>query len=196
MRAPERSSSGDDHASVDEILAHADELAARFEHYEPVATDERDAPSAHHLAGGRLPSMTSDDPVAPAQSRSMGAEARLWEQIERDRGLLTPGEVAAMTGVTPSQAVADAAAGRTLAVVIDGELRWPRAQFDGDGTVAMIVPELIAVAESHGRSRRGLVAWLHSPTTYLPGGRRPVEVLHSDPQAVLAAAAQAWGVEW
>ena len=28
--------------TVDEILAHADELAARFENYEPVAADEVD----------------------------------------------------------------------------------------------------------------------------------------------------------
>ncbi|TRW45597.1 hypothetical protein [Georgenia yuyongxinii] len=126
----------------------------------------------------------------------MEATAQMWERVRDDAGLLTAAEVAAFTGVTPSRAVEDAAAGHTLAVVIDGELLWPGSQFEADGTVAMIIRELIAVAEAHGYSRTGQVFWLYSPTTYLAGGRRPVEVLHPDPQAVLAAAAGNMGVEW
>lgn len=37
--------------SVDEILAHADELAARFEDYEPSASDELDARAVALLRG-------------------------------------------------------------------------------------------------------------------------------------------------
>ena len=53
--------------TVDEILAHADELAARFEDYEPVEADEIDAESPARMpAGATSPSLPGEDLTTPA----------------------------------------------------------------------------------------------------------------------------------
>ncbi|TRW46366.1 hypothetical protein [Georgenia yuyongxinii] len=64
------------------------------------------------------PPRSADLGVTPEQVPSM--EAAMWERVCDDAGLLTAAEVAALTGVTPSRAVEDAATGHTLAVVVDG----------------------------------------------------------------------------
>lgn len=54
---------------------------------------------------------------------------------------------------------------------------------------------LRGVAEDNGWSGAGLVQWLCSPTTYLDG-ERPVDRLVTDPDRVVAVAAEALAVSW
>jgi hypothetical protein len=136
-------------------------------------------------------------PLSPALARSVQAEQNLYDDIEREFGLLTSAEAGRRMG-SRSSALRNAATaarreGRLLAVRRGSYWLFPGFQFDAEG-LRPVVAELIALARDRGRGEAGLVQWLCSPTTYL-GGARPVDVL-DDPDRLLEVADQAFGIQW
>lgn len=136
-------------------------------------------------------------PLSPALARSVQAEQNLYDDIEREFGLLTSAEAGHRMG-SRSSALRNAATsarrdGRLVALRRGSYWLFPGFQFDAEG-VRPVITDLLALAEKHGRSETGLIQWLCSPTTYL-GGARPVDVL-DDPDRVLEVASQAFGIQW
>lgn len=121
---------------------------------------------------------------------------RVWERMRGEFGFLTVDDVAVLTRRTVPQTMDDADTGHTLAVNVNDHLVWPGFQFDEDGTVAMIIPELIATATTHGWTLESLAMFLCAPTGWLEDNARPVDLLHTDPQAVLAATDKHMAERW
>lgn len=77
--------------TVDEILAHADELATRFERYEPSATHELDAVAVAALHGAVLERSAAESHVVEAVRQARAAHLS-WRIIGQLIG--TSGEAA------------------------------------------------------------------------------------------------------
>ena len=132
-------------------------------------------------------------PTAVLQARR-NAEAR--DQLISEFGGYSSAEVAERAG---SQAKNRAALahrwkqeGRIFSVLHHGAEIFPGFQFDEDGQPLEVIREVIAAA--FGGSPWGMALWFISHDGWL-GGRRPVDLLTSDPAAVaLAARREAAGV--
>jgi hypothetical protein len=138
-------------------------------------------------------------PVPPALVRAQQATLNAMAAIEAETPFLKAGEAGRALGSrsqTPRNAAAKAhLEGRVLGIRIGAQTVYPAFQFV-DGRVLPVIAELRALGVANGQDERDVLLWLFSPTTYLTPAGRPIDLLTSDPRAVLAVAEQAWTIEW
>jgi hypothetical protein len=141
------------------------------------------------LIEAMLPRVEIPSPVAVLQARR-NAEAR--EAMIQEFGVLSSTGVAELAG---SQAKNRAALanrwkqeGRLFSVQHHGATVFPGFQLDAAGRPLPVIAEVIARLGSRG-SEWELALWFVSETGWL-GGRRPVDLLERDPQAVAEAASR------
>ena len=79
--------------------------------------------------------------------------------------------------------------GRTFAISVEGQDRYPDYAFDEAWQPLPVIKQILVIFDGT-RSPWSLAAWFTSHNGWL-GGRRPKDLLISDPQAVIAAAQQA-----
>jgi hypothetical protein len=142
-----------------------------FERVIEALTPVRDVPSA----------------AAVLQARR-NAEARA--ALAKEFGLLSSAEVADLAG---SQAKNRAALAnrwkkeeRIFAVSHGGSTLWPGFQFDEDGKPLPVIAEVLAPLSDRGSTWQTAL-WFTSVNGWL-GGRRPVDLLETEPDAVVEAA--------
>jgi hypothetical protein len=118
------------------------------------------------------------------------AEAR--RELLESYGAVTSGGVAELAGSKAKNRAALAnrwrSEGRVFAVPVDDELVYPLFQFSGEGRPLPVVAETLAALDRSGDLtdwQRAL--WFTSANGWL-AGRRPVELLERDPDAVVEAA--------
>ena len=135
----------------------------------------------------------------PAVARAVQAEQNLYARIEAEFGLLSSTDAGKRMGSrssAPRNMATTAHRNNELVAVRRGNyLAYPGFQFGADGKPLPVIARLREVAEESGWSEAGLVQWLCSPTTYFDDDR-PVDRLLTDPDGVVAVAAQALGVSW
>ena len=76
---------------------------------------------------------------------------------------------------------------KIFAVIQEGTMHVPTFQFDDDGRPLPAIAALIQMFRSIESSDWGLALWFIAGSGWL-GGRRPVDVLKDDPEAVVEAA--------
>src|SRR5690606_9589884 len=103
-------------------------------------------------------------------------------------------DIADEFGLLTAQEASDSAA-HGLALTTGGIVRYPAFQFDGDRIKPVII-ELLRIAERLREDHNSIVFWLCSPTTYLRGDARPVDLVDKEPSELLRAAKIAWGIRW
>ncbi|MEN2743356.1 hypothetical protein [Sinomonas halotolerans] len=134
--------------------------------------------------------MTTDaEGLSPRIARALRDEEEALGSLERECGRLDAAQVEALFGLRPGQAEELCGAGQLLAYRHRGaQTRWyPAFQFDGPRVLA-VVAHLLEVARAAGVAHEDVVLWLGSRTAMLSGTVRPVDLLRTDPQSVLAAA--------
>lgn len=131
--------------------------------------------------------------LSPQMERSMQATKRVWREMDEEFGLWTIGQTADYLNVGLKDVIKLRDDGYLLAVVHEDEILYPEFQFK-DGEINPVITDLIAEAESSGRSESGLALWMVNPTGYLDG-KRPVDFL-DQPEEVLLAARASFNVEW
>ena len=135
----------------------------------------------------------------PAIARAVQAEQNLYSRIEQEFGMLTSTEAGKRMGSrsrAPRNFAAAAHRDNALVAVRQGNhVLYPGFQFGPDGQPLAVIRRLRKIAEANDWSEAGLVQWLCSPTTYL-NGDRPVDHLSSDPDRVVAVAADDLAIEW
>jgi hypothetical protein len=150
-----------------------------------------------HAVGVALSSVTVY--AEPAVARAVQAELNLYARIEAEFGMLTSTEAGKRMGSrssAPRNLATTARRNKTLLAVRQGNyLAYPGFQFGPDGKPLAVIGRLLEVADECGWSEAGLVQWLCSPTSYLDADR-PVDHLTTDPDRVVAVAAEALNVSW
>ncbi len=145
--------------------------------------------SAATLIEAMLPDMPVPSPAAVLQARR-NAAAR--DQLLREFGGLSSREVAERAGSRARNRAALAnrwkQEGRIFSVLHRGAEVFPGYQFDEQGQPLAAVRD-VAVALS-GRSSWELALWFAADNGWLEG-RRPVDLLETEPEAVAAAAGRA-----
>ncbi|WP_394214373.1 hypothetical protein [Brachybacterium vulturis] len=134
--------------------------------------------------------------VSPQLARSAQATENVWREIEDEFGLFTSTEAAERMGYGGNRAWASAQrrAGKLVGVRRGGAYRYPAFQLDPE--VMPLIAELVALAREHDWSDESVVLWLCSPSGWMPEGRRPVEFLREDADAVRASAELAMAPQW
>lgn len=137
--------------------------------------------------------------VEPAVARAVQAEHNLVARIEAEFGLYTSAQVGKMLG-SRSSAPRNLAAsthreGATIALHRGTHLTYPGFQFGPDGQPLPVIRQLRDLAESNDWTETGLIQWLCAPTTYLDG-KRPVDVIATNPDRLVAVARDALTVSW
>jgi hypothetical protein len=119
-------------------------------------------------------------PDADADLRTaVAAEFGVWSAAEAGRRIGSRGH-------SPTTAIRRwAAQGKLLTVPVAGLDHYPGFVFGPDNRPRPVLSEIAAALP--GRTGWALVAWLVSPQDVLGGGR-PVDLLDTDPDAVVAAA--------
>lgn len=81
-------------------------------------------------------------------------------------------------------------AGKLISLCLEGG-RWfyPTFQLDADNNVLPVMAEIIAIGGTDRLHQENLTVWIMSPTDSLSGAR-PVDLLQTDPDRVVAAARQ------
>jgi len=134
-----------------------------------------------------LPELEVPSPVAVLQARR-NAEAR--NGLLREFGAFTSAELAELAGSRAKNRAALAHRWRherrVLSVIHHGTTYYPGFQFDAEGRPREVVARVIAALPSQG-SDWETALWFSSPSGWL-GGRRPVDLLESEPQSVIEAA--------
>jgi hypothetical protein len=129
-------------------------------------------------------------PLAAAWHAHRTAEARL--AFMNEHGAWPASEVADRAGsqATNRSALASSwrAAGRVLAVEWNGSMVFPTFQFDADVQPRPAVATVLTHLRAAGLSAWQQALWFNAATGWL-GDRRPVDLLDTDPAAVVAAAA-------
>lgn len=135
--------------------------------------------------------------ASPALAAATQARENLYDEIEAEFGLLTSAQAGEAMGSrsTAKRNLASAAYrdGRLLALRRGNYMLYPAFQFSESG-LRPVIADLIALGRQHQRTSAGIIQWLMAPTTYL-AGRRPVDVIDA-PEQLLAAAGDAFGVQW
>jgi hypothetical protein len=147
------------------------------------------------------PALTANPaPTSPQLARALQATENAWRRMAAEFGMLTSSEVAGLLGAAPSNrnyASAKRVDGALLGVLRGKAFLYPAFQFDQDrGNVLPVIPPLIELARANGWRDDDLILWLQSPTTSFEAEDRPVDHLRTDPDAVLAAAKNAFEVRW
>lgn len=135
--------------------------------------------------------------VLPTQVvSSLNETEKFWRDLQEEFGLFTSTEVAEALGAKASRSYASEQlkTGKLLAIRRLNRNLFPGFQIK-HGQIRPSIPRLIALGKECGRSDMDIIFWLCSPTTYLDGGARPVEML-DDLDSVLGAASRAWNVVW
>lgn len=135
----------------------------------------------------------------PAVARAVQAEHNLYARIAAEFGMLSStgaGKRMGSRSSAPRNLATTAHRNKALVAVRRGNyLAYPGFQFGTDGQPLAVIRRLREVAEANGWSEAGLVQWLCSPTTYLDGNR-PADHLRTEPDRVVAVAAEALAVSW
>lgn len=135
----------------------------------------------------------------PALARAVQAEHNLQLQVAGEFGLLSSTEAGLRLGSrsrTPRNLASSMRrTGRLLALQRRQSAYFPGFQFDDQGQPLLVIRQLRKLAEECGWSEPGITQWLMGPTTYLDD-QRPVDLLRSAPESVLAAARASWDVTW
>jgi hypothetical protein len=121
----------------------------------------------------------------------------LWRRLETEFGLLTGREVAEILGAGPCNrgyAAAKRTARKVIGVRRGNAYLYPGFQFE-HGAILAVMPPLIQLSDANGWSLENLTAWMLSPSTSFRAEDRPVDHLQ-EPEAVLAAAKNAFEAEW
>ncbi|MFC5336906.1 hypothetical protein [Leucobacter denitrificans] len=139
-----------------------------------------------------------DTTVSPEIARAAQATENVWRQIDREFGLLSSAEVAAILGASKDNR-AYAAALRKRGALAGIERKnayvYPGFQLNTTtGTVHTWVAPLLKLATEHNRSMSDALLWMVSPSTYFDGAR-PVDHL-DDAERILSVSARSWGTEW
>lgn len=138
-------------------------------------------------------------PVSPALVRAQQATVNAMAAIEAESPFLKAGEAGRALGSrsqTPRNAAAKAHdEGRILGVAAGAHTVYPAFQFV-DGSVLPVIAEVRTLGAAAGWDERNILLWLYEPTTYLHDAARPIDLLITDPEKVLAIADQAWNIEW
>ncbi len=137
--------------------------------------------------------------IEPAAARAVQAEHNLYTRLDAEFGLLSSTEAGKRMGSrssAPRNLATTAHRNKAVVAVRRGNLlAYPGFQFGPDGQPLPVIRRLREVAELNGWSEPGLVQWLCSPTTYLDGDR-PVDHLVTEPDRIVAVAAEAFAVSW
>lgn len=143
--------------------------------------------TTERLIEAMLPASAVPSASAVLQARR-NASAR--QALLEETGALSSAEVAALAGSKASNKAALAnrwkQEGRIFSVTWLGAVLFPGFQFDDEGRPRPVVAEVLAVLETR-RSEWEIALWFGNATGYL-GGRRPLDLLESDPGAVAQAA--------
>ncbi|TSE00434.1 hypothetical protein FOS14_08440 [Skermania sp. ID1734] len=135
----------------------------------------------------------------PAVARAVQAEYNLYDRIDAEFGLLSSAETGRRLGSRSTAprnlAAASRRQGALVAIARGNHILFPGFQFDRDGRPLPVIRQLRDLASEAGWSEAGIVQWLCAPTTYL-NGRRPVDLLATDPERVLETARRSWTVQW
>lgn len=119
--------------------------------------------------------------------RNVGAR----EDLEREFGLLSSGEVAELSRSRARNRAAIAnrwkQEGRVFSVPSGNAVRFPGFQFDGEGRPREVVAAILRTFQSR-LSEWEMALWFTTASGWL-GGRRPVDLLDGDPAIVVKAAA-------
>ncbi len=163
-----------------EILAGAGLLLERLAEQESQVQEMIDA---------MMPS-TIPSPVAVLQARrNAAARAALLEEF----GALTSLEVADAAGSKATNRAALAnrwkQEGRIFGVSVQGETRFPAFQFDSEGRPREIISQIFKDLSKGGPTEWQVALWFTRANGWL-GGRRPVDLLDSEPDALKEAAWQ------
>ncbi len=136
-------------------------------------------------------------PVSPATVQSVQSTQNRWQQVEEEFGLLSSGEVAARQGSANRQLAYDQRrTGRLLGIRRGARWVYPGFQFDADGQPRMVVAEVARLGSSAGWTAADVLLWFTTPTTYLPDDKRPVDLLDSDPDLVVAGGKARFNERW
>jgi hypothetical protein len=139
-----------------------------------------------------LDALTPDDtPPAPAAvlqvRRNVEARKRLLDEF----GALTSTEVAELAGSTAENRSATAnrwrQEHRIFGVRHHDAVYYPGFQFGSDGRPLPVVRDALDALSAHGLTDWEIALWFTTSTSSL-GDRRPVDLLASDPDAVVEAA--------
>jgi hypothetical protein len=145
------------------------------------------AAGLHSLVDLLTPDLRVLSAAAVAQARR-NALARA--ELAREFGLLTSAEVAELAGSRAKNRAALAnrwaKEGRVFAVPHGRQFLWPGFQFDAQGQPRPAVAEVLRWFRDES-SRWALALWFTSRTGWLDG-RRPVDLLATEPGAVVEAA--------
>jgi hypothetical protein len=135
-----------------------------------------------------IPDSLSDLDDVALDELGSAANASQWSHIVTERFMREMNREFGLLDVedAPEGSLAFERGGRTV---------YPGFQFV-DGIVKPVIRELTQVASASNRSPKAVFFWLCSPTTYVRGGGRPVDLIDNEPAEVLRIAREAWGVDW
>lgn len=140
-----------------------------------------------------------DTPATPQIARAVQATENRWRAIESEFGLLDSTAVARLLGSRASNARSFTAehrkAGKVLGIRRGKSYLYPSFQFDANGVVRLAIPTIIRLATGADWSSESTAIWLCSPSGWL-ADRRPVDLLETEPDAVIAAARAKFTTEW
>lgn len=152
-----------------------------------IDSDARQRRDTERLIQAMLPEGPPPTPPAVLQARR-NAEAR--EELISEFGLLSSSDIASRAGSRAKNKAALAnrwkQEGRIFSVPHYGTASYPAFQFDDEGQP---LPVIASILSSVGRQSGGweLALWLIAANGWL-GGRRPVDLLRSEPETVARAA--------
>ncbi|OMH26002.1 hypothetical protein BKD30_05360 [Tersicoccus phoenicis] len=151
---------------------------------------------SRHALGAAVSSL--DRPVVPGYAAAVAETELAWRSIEAEFGLLSPAETSRLLGSRGrpgAMANERRLSGRLMAVLHGNQYQYPGFQFDrASGRTRPGISQLIAAARSVDTPDEDLILWLCAPSGQL-GARRPVDLLN-EPEVVVAAVADHFGVEW
>lgn len=152
-----------------------------------IDSDARQRRDTERLIQAMLPEGPPPNPPAVLQARR-NAAAR--EELISEFGLLSSSDIASRAGSKAKNKAALAnrwkQEGRIFSVPHHGTASYPAFQFDDEGQP---LPVTASILSSIGRQSRGweLALWFIASNGWL-GGRRPVDLLRSEPEVVARAA--------
>jgi hypothetical protein len=138
-----------------------------------------------------------DTTVSPQLARSIQAAENHVRDIDREFGLLSAMQVSVLLGNRAGNTRfvrRMREAGQVLGFRRGNRFLYPGFQFDA-GRVKPVIPRLLEAGRAAEWDDSDVVLWLCSPTSYLPGGQRPVDFL-KDADTVVTIAQASFNVEW
>ncbi|MDY7092423.1 MAG: antitoxin Xre/MbcA/ParS toxin-binding domain-containing protein [Acidobacteriota bacterium] len=190
-----RYSSGRGRAKAPAALWEEGESEAAGEVAEPAAVYGAEAPVGRagpavldRLIEALTPDLQVPSLTALAQARR-SAVARV--ELAQEFGLFSSAQVADLAGSTAKNRAALAnrwkQEGRVFTVPHRGQQLWPGFQFDTDGQPLTVIEDVLGIFEGSGVSPWAMALWFTGPSGWLDG-RRPVDLLESEAEAVVEAA--------